>query len=117
MAGTDTVPVLPPHEPSLWRPVAVTLLIFILGACGMVDYDLKEKNLFAPASQNKDIGIVHFHYSDADEPYDVRLRRVKGGYAMQAPLYESDDGSHVNFTAMKNKDYKYFVGIEGKFTF
>lgn len=117
MAGTLTASLLPPHESSLWRPVAAGILILILGACGMVDYDLHEENLFAPSSNRKNIGVVHFHYADGGEPYDVRLRRVKGGYAVQAPLYETNEGSHVNFTAMKNKDYKYFVGVEGKFTF
>lgn len=107
------------HELIIWRYLAIASLLLLGGACGMVDYDIKEQNFFASSSKKKDIGVLRFHYSDSTESYDIRARRVKGGYAIQAPLYEGDikNDSHINFTASRTKSLDYFVGIEGKLSF
>ena len=117
MTGSAYTVAKPPHVEVLWRAIPIALLILALSACGSIDYDFHKENLFASASKKKNIGVVRFHFADGDEPYEVRVRRVKGGYAMQAPLHEETNGSFVNFTASRTKSLDYFFGIEGRYNY
>lgn len=106
-------PVVASHWPC--RVACLGLLLF--AACGVIDYDIQRSNFFAPPSQKRDFGVIYFHYADGADPYQVHFRRVKGGYAMIAPLYEGEHDDHINFTATRNRERGTFIGIEGKFSF
>ncbi len=110
---------LPPHESLIRRMLLVAILILFISACGVIDYDydINEKNFFAPASQKKDIGVVHFHFGDSTTPYTIHARRVRGGYGLQSFIYETDEGSNINITASRTKEQAYFLGIQGKLQF
>jgi hypothetical protein len=117
MAGSLQAVSKQPQNAALWRAIPIALLILALSACGSIDYDFHKENLFASASKKKNIGVVRFHFADGGESHEVRVRRVKGGYAMQAPLHEETNGSFVNFTASRTKSLDYFFGIEGRYNY
>lgn len=103
---------------ALWRPSLVVFLIGTITACGTVDYEIKSRNLTAPgAGKERQLGVVYFHYADEAEPYEVRLTRIKGGYAFQAPLYEDADGSNANIVASRTKELQYFIGVKARYVF
>ena len=110
---------LPPHEHVIRRTLLFAILMLFISACGVIDYDydVHEKNFFAPASQKKDIGVVHFHFGDSTTPYTVHARRVRGGYGLQSSIYETDEGSDIHIAASRTKEKAYFLGIQGKLQF
>lgn len=117
MAEIFAAPHFLPQEAHLSRHVLLLFVPLTFGACGFIDYDLERSHFAAPSSKGRDIGLIYFHYADDKEPYTVHVRKVRGGYAMQAPLYDNSDGDHVQFSASRTKQRDYFIGIEGKFTF
>lgn len=117
MAGMLQATPLPPQKIQGWRVALAALLVTALGACGAIDYDIEQKSFFAAASKNDDMAVVHVHYADGEETYDMHVRRVSGGYALQAPIYRDSTGSGAHFTASSTKEMKYFVGIEARLSF
>lgn len=95
----------------------VAAFALFASACGVIDYDIgpSRQNLTARPDK-KHLGNVYLHFSDSAEPTRIEIRRVRGGYALQSSLYESDSGE-VHFTTSHTKSQKGFVGIEGKFSF
>jgi hypothetical protein len=117
MAGTLNGMTLPPHEWVVRRMFLFAALMLFISACGSIDYDINEKNFFAPASKKKDIGVVHFHFGDSSTPYTIHARRVRGGYAILSSIYETDEGSDIHITAARTKEQAYFLGVQGKLQF
>jgi len=116
MKAQATVMPLTPQKRLIRHCAVIILSSLLLGACGAIDYDIHEKNFFASSKKNKNIGTITFHYGEGED-YEMRVRRVKGGYAFQAPVFEDEDGSYTRFTASRTKDKKYFVGVEGRILF
>jgi hypothetical protein len=97
----------------------IVLMFFALSlaACAGIDYDIEPKNMFAAPSKNKNIGVVRFHFTEDGQPYEMRVRRVKSGHAMQASLIDETADSRLNFTMSRTHELNYFVGVEGRYAF
>lgn len=117
MAGTISAPLLPPQECTIWRVWFFALLASILGACGAIDYDINESSFFGAPSSQKEMAVIHFHYGDSTEPFEMQVRRMRGGVALQSQMYGNEQGDSINFTASGSMERKYFMGIEGRFSF
>ncbi len=108
---------LPPQEKTIWRIAIITLFLSVLGACGMVDYEVKQNSFFSASSAQKEMAVIRFHYSDSSAPHEMHVRRIKGGVAMQSELYANPQGDTIHFTASGTMERQYFMGIEGRFSF
>lgn len=86
----------------------------MLSACGM-DYDKATKRSGDKKTQN--LGVVHFRYGDNAESYDVDFKRVRGGYSLEAPMWDSENGSGVHFVTSHTSERKGFVGIQSALSF
>ncbi len=111
---------LTPHtsqELFLWRIFLLLLSIGMASACGVVDYSLHNVNLTSTTPHDPDIGVIYFHYADDAQPYVFHATHVKHGYALQATLDEDGKDSRTSFVASRDKEYKYFVGIQSHYAF
>lgn len=117
MAGTISLHLLPPQEKTIWRAAFIALFASILGACGTIDYDINENGFFGGSGKQKEMAVIRFHYSDGNEPYEMHVRRIRGGVAMQSQMYGNAHGDSINFTASGTMEKKYFIGMEGRFSF
>ncbi len=107
-----------PQFQLLWRPLALCTLLALVTACGVVDYSLRNIDDFASSPANSDAGAIYFHYADDAEPYVVHVNRTNRGYGFKTALYESDEGdTTTNLVATRSKDYKYFIGVETRYSF
>ncbi len=107
---------LPLYEHLIRRRVVLLLLVLFLAACGSLDYTVKPRSSLTAVSNN-DIGIVRFHFTDSTEGYEVRMRRIKGGYALQTPLYGSPEQSSLYFSTSYTRESDYSIGIRGSYSF
>lgn len=108
---------LPPQEKTIWRAGFIALLASFLGACGAIDYDINQNSFFGGTGSQKEMAVIRFNFGDSTEPYEMHVRRVRGGVAMQSQMYGNADGDTIHFTASGTMERKYFMGIEGRFSF
>jgi hypothetical protein len=100
------------YESTLLQLVAAGSIVILLSACG--DLGMRWQRVHSttdPITKTRTLGIVHLGDTTANHGMDLRLVKQRGGYGMETPLYENDT-THVNFVAMKNRDYQYFSGIQ-----
>jgi hypothetical protein len=118
MAGRLHGVTLPPQKSLFWRLSAIATLALIASACGMMDYEIgTRQNNFNGTNDKKTLGAIHFHFGDTLEPTHVTVRRIRGGYALQSSLYESSDGTQIDFVTSHSNRLKGFVGVQGKVSF
>jgi len=117
MAGTFSSTLLPPQEIPIGRIGLVALFALILNACGTIDYDIHSENFFSAASHNKEMATIHFHYGDGSDDYAMHVRSTHGGIALQSSMYENTNGDSVHFITSGTMERKYYMGIEGRFSF
>jgi hypothetical protein len=95
-------------------------IAFLLTACGYADLSVKHFNFDKSKAKSNQLAVLNLHYDDDEEtpPYAVELVRTKTskGYAVRAPLYESEKGA-VHFAVAKQKEYKWFFGLQGRWEF
>ena len=107
---------LPLCDHLIRRRIALLLLALFVAACGSLDYTIKPKSSVTSNSSN-DIGVVRFHFTDSVEGYEVRMQRVKGGYALQTPLYGDQERSNLYFSTSYTRESDYSIGIRGSYSF
>jgi len=124
MASDLTIHTLPPHENLLWRMGVLLFCLSIVPACGVVDYSINTKSFIPSASfsgisapKSKNLGTIYVRYSDTEKPYEINARKVKGGYALQAPLYTQNENAGANAVISRTNERGYFIGITGRFEF
>ncbi|MFO0110232.1 MAG: hypothetical protein ACK52W_06850 [Alphaproteobacteria bacterium] len=114
----------PISEKNLMIGVAALTVIFLSG-CGYAEIAVPRLNYnsdisTAPRDQLAD---VRLRLSDdmMQEPYRVELVRTRGeqkGYAARSKLYETEDEKgKIHFTLAKQKEFKWFVGLQGRWEF
>lgn len=99
-----------------WLSIAI-----LLTACGYADLSVRHLNFDKSKAKSNQLAVLSLHYNDDEyaQPYAVELVRVKGaqkGYAVRAPLYEAEKGA-VHFTVAKQKEFKWFFGLQGRWEF
>ena len=95
---------------------AIAGLVIITSACGIIDYDIGRKSSLTGEVERKRLGAIHIHFSEGQAPTTFTVRRVSKGYAMQSPLYVSDD-TQLDFVTSRTSTMKGFIGVQGKITF
>jgi len=71
---------------------------FLLALCGMasacatptVDYSLNVQNIRVKNSYDAPVGSIHLQMSEDDEPLNINVSRMRGGYMLHTPAYESE---------------------------
>lgn len=105
---------------TLWIGRWCSLAIF-LSACGFADLSVKYLNFDKTKAKSNQLAILDLHYDDDETtpPYAIELVRTKGaykGYAVRAPLYAEEEGI-LHLTVAKQKEYKWFFGVQGRWEF
>ena len=94
---------------------------FFLPACGMMDLSIKHLNFDKTKAKSGQLAVLDIDYDQDEftEPYQLELVRLRGsrkGYALRAPLYVEEKGG-VHFMVAKQKEFKWFVGLQGRWEF
>lgn len=115
-AGTRELP--PFRHKKLWRLSLAVCFVSLLASCGAFDYSVGNQNFRSERYRERTLGNLYFTYDEKSEPYEMNLKRVHKGYAVHAPVYESDnDKTHAHFTVSRTRDYKWFSGVQLTFEF
>ena len=98
-------------------------IALLLGACGFADLSVRNMNFDKSKARSKELAVLNIHYDDDEftPPYALELVRVRGlhnqkGYAVRAPLYQEEEGA-IHFTVSKQKEFKWFFGLQGRWEF
>jgi len=118
MAGNTDRVTEPPQKSFIWRGSAIATLAIIASGCGMVDYDIGRKSSLTGEIERKRLGAIHVHFSEGQAPTTFTVRRVNKGYAIQSPIYASEDGTQqLDFVTSRTSTMKGFIGVQGKISF
>lgn len=98
-------------------------IALFLSACGFADLSVRSLNFDKSKARSNELAVLNIHYDDDEftPPYALQLVRVRGlhnqkGYAVRAPLYETEKGA-MHFTVSKQKEFKWFFGLQGRWEF
>lgn len=113
---------LPPLPKKFWRLSAVFTAVGLLAACGAFDYSVDKQDFRRDHYKERTLGNVYLNYDDSSDPYEMGVRRIHRGYAVHAPIYDSEDKvkkthTRVHFTTQRTKDYKWFSGLQLRYEF
>jgi hypothetical protein len=103
----------------------VALTVIFLSGCGYAEIAIPRLNYNADAATapRDQLAEVRLHLSDdeKDEPYRIELVRTRDaykGYAVRSEIYKSEDEKgKIHFTVGKQKEYEYFIGLQGRWEF
>jgi hypothetical protein len=104
---------------------AVALTVIFLSGCGYAEISIPRLNYNAdmattPRDQMAELRL-HLSEDVTQQPYRVELVRTRGnqkGYAARSKLYETEDEKGlIHFTLAKQKEFKWFIGLQGRWEF
>lgn len=101
------------------RLIGLLCVLLVASACGRMDYRVQAEN-FRPenAAKSPELATITYRYSDSQAPYDVTVRKVPRGYALEAPVYhDSDMGMESHFAISRTRELGNFVGLQTSFSF
>ncbi|MFZ4124578.1 MAG: hypothetical protein ACOYJ2_00710 [Rickettsiales bacterium] len=113
-------PALPISDKKISIGGLLALTIF-LPACEMMDLSVKYLNFDKTKAKSNQLAVLNIDYDEDEftEPYQLELVRMRGaqkGYALRAPLYKEEKGA-LHFSIAKQKEFKWFVGLQGRWEF
>lgn len=110
-------------------PVTVKILLIggwfsitcLLSGCGYADLKIRHLNFDKTKAKSNQLAVLSVNHDDDEttSPYVVELVRGKGaqkGYGVRTPIYEEEKGV-MHFTVAKQREYKWFVGVQGRWEF
>lgn len=100
---------------SLRQTVLVGLAIS-LSACSHLDYTLNRHNLNPHTAHGDQIAALQVSLTETSEAYQIPLKRVSGGYALEAPIYDQD-GTTAHMEISKTREFNWFIGPKFSFAF
>ncbi|MFM9889786.1 MAG: hypothetical protein ACKVOE_03945 [Rickettsiales bacterium] len=99
--------------------VSLLIVASLATSCSRMDYAVRSDNFRADAlAKNPALATLTYRYSDTQAPYEVTVRKVPRGYAMEAPVYDDPDmGMESHFTVSRTREFNNFVGMQTSFSF
>ena len=101
------------HYPLRKTLVPLLAALLLTSACGVNQEALAR---IKHANEGDALAEVSITYDAMQDPYAVQLTRVEGGYAMEAPMYQTSD-THARVTLSRTNNYSWFIGPNLSFSF
>lgn len=97
--------------------LTLTLIIF-LTACSNYSMRLASVNLRDDNKESKNhvMAVVNVRNTETQEKQPIYFNKLRGGYGVSTPLYESDN-QHMQMFLSKTKEEHWFTGIQFRYEF
>ena len=94
-----------------FRPIALTLVLLMLSACGQADRFSAER-----VREGDAVAYVSVDYDAQRDPYQMQITRERDGYALEAPLH-SEGNSQAHMRVSRTREHSWFIGPQLSFSF